>query len=68
MVFGNAVTASKIAYCKFLDENTIIPFFHTRKNATPLSETEMENQQSGKEAEQEDERLHGEANLASALS
>ena len=57
LVSGNAVTASKIAYCKFLDENTIIPFFHTRKNATPLSETETANQQNGKEAEQQDERL-----------
>ena len=43
------------ANCKCLDENTTIPFFHTRKNSTPLSETA--NQEDGKEAEQEDERL-----------
>ena len=55
LVLGNSVTASKTANCKFLDENTIIPFFHARKNTTPLSE--MANQEDGKEAEQQDERL-----------
>ena len=54
----NAVTASKTANCKLLDDNSIIPFFHARKNATPLAKTA--NEQEGNEdssTEQHDERL-----------
>jgi hypothetical protein len=58
LVLGNAVTASKTANCKLLDDNSIIPFFHTRKNATPLAKTA--NEEEGNEdssTEQHDERL-----------
>ncbi len=40
-MLGN-VTASKTTNCKLLDDNSIIPFFHTRKNATPLAKTANE--------------------------
>ena len=40
LVLGNTVTASSKANCKALDGSNIIPFFHTRKHATPLNETQ----------------------------
>ena len=56
LLLGNAVTALETTKCKFCDEYTIISFFHARKNTTPLSKTA--NQEDGKEAEQQDERLN----------
>ena len=41
MLMRNAVTSSKNANCQLLDETstTIIPYFHTKKHKTPLSES-----------------------------
>lgn len=46
MMMRNAVTSSKNANCQILDETstTIIPYFHTKKHKTPLSESNTSDQ------------------------
>lgn len=56
MVLGNAVTASKNANCRSYGDDAVIPFFHTRKHATPLNDNSTEPNQVGTDTE-DDGRL-----------